>query len=425
MLLKILETLLIYVFVYVLAFDDIFVDGNNSHEMIEQGRTQYQLLREKGNLPRYGTCWKGAIEHIEDGCKNLSEDTQSDMALHITNCFLEMSGHETYNCELDKKANLRSICINSMTDRAFNAYTEFYTHVQNICWFLRGQIWYETISESSFKVGKQLEMSAKNQEELLEAQKESMETQRKILRQEKLLEGVLGDLYASTKAHREILNVLTKSVASFQTWVIGEVSWFDSVIFYVVTGLFIFIFTSVKRGAGARFPLLLILCMNFLIERFICYLLISEDALVDTKLLYQDIYSYIWYCRYFFISVSIFFFIYQSFSYRDISLENNKFLHVISAQNAKILDILSTINNNYIRESSPRSEQFDFVNESINHNGFLKNSKVDLDESSTGTYSERTVRGRRTYSSRPHLLTETHSGRYNLRSSRQNTPDLN
>lgn len=78
-----------------------------------------------------------------------------------------MSGHETYNCDLDRKSNLRGICISSMTDRAFNVYTEFYTHTQNMCSFLRGLVWQEAIAESTHRVGAQLEMSARNQEDLL------------------------------------------------------------------------------------------------------------------------------------------------------------------------------------------------------------------------------------------------------------------
>lgn len=74
------------------------------------------------------------------------------MALKLTNCFLDMSGHEEYHCESDRKQNLRKICISNMSDRAFNVYTEFYTHTQNICWFLRGQIWQEILVERTYEV---------------------------------------------------------------------------------------------------------------------------------------------------------------------------------------------------------------------------------------------------------------------------------
>lgn len=168
------------------------------------------MIKERQALPKYGPCWKASLEHLNEGCRYLSEDTQSDIALHITNCFLEMSGHETYNCELDKKPNLRGICINGMTDRAFNVYTEFYTHTQNICWFLRGQIWHETIAENTLKVGKQLEISAEAQEDLIRVQKESIELQERMLKQGMFLERVLEDVYMSVQAHQDILKVNKK-----------------------------------------------------------------------------------------------------------------------------------------------------------------------------------------------------------------------
>ncbi|KAJ8964774.1 hypothetical protein NQ317_007720 [Molorchus minor] len=118
---QVIQTFFMYIVVYVFAFEDlIYVYGQGNQEMMEHGRAQYQLIKERSTLPQYGSCWKSALENLDEGCRYLSEETQSDIALHITNCFLIMSGHETYNCELDKKPNLRAICINSMSDRAFN-----------------------------------------------------------------------------------------------------------------------------------------------------------------------------------------------------------------------------------------------------------------------------------------------------------------
>ncbi|KAG5898310.1 hypothetical protein JTB14_022999 [Gonioctena quinquepunctata] len=167
----------------------VFVKGIvQNEELVQRGKIQYDLLRKRSNLPQYGSCWKSAVEHLENGCRYLSEHTQSDIALHITNCFLEMSGHPTYYCELDKKSNLRAICINSMSDRAFNVYTEFYTHTQNICWFLQGQIWHEIIADNTIIVGKQLKETAHNQQDLLQAQKESLKLQVKMMEHGELLE---------------------------------------------------------------------------------------------------------------------------------------------------------------------------------------------------------------------------------------------
>ncbi|KAF7265696.1 hypothetical protein GWI33_020779 [Rhynchophorus ferrugineus] len=239
----ILPTFLTTFVVCAVAFEDfIYVYGKDNREMMEQGRAQYQVIKERGTLPKYGPCWKAALDDLNEGCRYLSEDTQSDIAMRITNCFLEMSGHETYNCEHDKKENLRRICINSMTDRAFNVYTEFYTHTQNICWFLRGQIWHETIAENTLKVGKQLELSAKKQEDLIKIQKESIELQEKMMKQGRYLENVLKDVYVSTQSHKEIIEILSRSITNLQSWIVGEISWIDSIIFNVFAMFLIFMY---------------------------------------------------------------------------------------------------------------------------------------------------------------------------------------
>ncbi|XP_048520031.1 uncharacterized protein LOC109537806 isoform X2 [Dendroctonus ponderosae] len=205
----IVHAFLLYFAINSMAFEnDIPLKDDEHKQMSEQGRSQYQLIKEKGTLPKYGACFKAALKHIDKGCRYLNEDTQSDIALHITNCFLQMSGHETYNCELDKKPNLRGICINSMSDRAFNVYTEFYTHTQNICWFLRGQIWHETISENTYRMGRQLAISVEQQQDFNRLQKESMELQVTMLEQGRFLERVLDDVANSTKGHQQLLKVV-------------------------------------------------------------------------------------------------------------------------------------------------------------------------------------------------------------------------
>ncbi|KAK9701223.1 hypothetical protein QE152_g30763 [Popillia japonica] len=220
--LKILQSFICYL-AYVIAFEDlIYVYGQGSQEMQEQGRQQYQLLQERGNLPQYGNCWKSAIRHVNEGCRSLSEDTQAEISLQLTNCFLLMSGHDTYECELNKKPNLRAICINSMSDRAFNVYTEFYTHTQNICWFLRGQIWHETIAENTWKVGEQLHESAKNQEQILQSQRDSLELQEQLMKYSNALEKSMAKFYESSKDQQEILKIFSTSIKSKSTCYTSE-----------------------------------------------------------------------------------------------------------------------------------------------------------------------------------------------------------
>ncbi|KAJ8916140.1 hypothetical protein NQ315_004507 [Exocentrus adspersus] len=441
---------LIYLIVVALAFEDTFyVYSQINQEVMEHGREQYQLLKEKSKLPQYGPCWKGAVEHLDEGCRYLSEDTQSDIALHLMNCFLEMSGHQTYNCELDKKPNLRAICINSMTDRAFNVYTEFYTHTQNICWFLRGQIWHETISENTLKVGKQLEVTAQNQEGLLQAQKESLELQEKMLKHGKFLEHVLEDLYISTKSHQDILKVMSESVTNLQAWIVGEVSWIDSIIFYAMTVFVTFIITSTQRTISARLPVFLLLFLNFLVERLICSSILFSNENMNTDSLYNNIYDFIWYSRYAFIFLSSFILIYRIIVHKDVVVKNNELLNKIQQQNSDIVymlknlktvlvgdkDTVNIVNESLSRKSSDRElncldrTSTDSLLSTISYESKYSTYKHNsYKESSTESTKENNLNNSKSnsngYRKKLFPLNQLQNSRYNLRSSRQNTPDL-
>lgn len=289
---------------------------------------------------------------MDEGCKHLSEESQSDIALHITNCFLEMSGHETYNCELDKKSNLRAICINSMSDRAYNVYTEFFTHTQNICWFLQGQIWQEAISENTWKVGKQLELTALNQEGLLQAQKESLELQERMLKQGRNLEHVLESLHASSNAHQNILMMLSKSVNNLQSWIIGEVSWIDSVVFYMMSVFVMFLLTSSQRTLPSRLPISVLLFFNLLFERMICSFITTGSKDLNISSLYIKIYDFIWYSRYCFVGLAFVIFLYKAVYHSDIHFKNNDILNKIHNQTGRALNDLEYLKCKLVHKSN-------------------------------------------------------------------------
>ncbi|XP_076263711.1 uncharacterized protein LOC143198410 [Rhynchophorus ferrugineus] len=376
----ILPTFLTTFVVCAVAFEDfIYVYGKDNREMMEQGRAQYQVIKERGTLPKYGPCWKAALDDLNEGCRYLSEDTQSDIAMRITNCFLEMSGHETYNCEHDKKENLRRICINSMTDRAFNVYTEFYTHTQNICWFLRGQIWHETIAENTLKVGKQLELSAKKQEDLIKIQKESIELQEKMMKQGRYLENVLKDVYVSTQSHKEIIEILSRSITNLQSWIVGEISWIDSIIFNVFAMFLIFMVTSSRRTISVRLPLFFLLFLNLLTERLICSLYTKHQDKHDTRNLYSNLYDFVWYSRYAFTFLGAIVIVYSIIMFKDVVQYNMTLLNTIQKQNSKILESVENIklskidltkpNVDYIKEDGYISQDSTYKPNSLYKNG--------------------------------------------------------
>nr|XP_022917220.1 uncharacterized protein LOC111426771 [Onthophagus taurus] len=310
MYLKTLQTILSSFLLCTMAFEDVLhVYGMEMNEMTQKGKIQYQLLQERGNLPQYGDCWKNAIRKVDDGCKELSEETQSEVALYLTNCFLAMSGHEIYKCEADKKPNLRGICISTMSDRAFNVYTEFYTHTLNICYFLRGQIWHETIAENTVKLGKQLHDSAVNLEELLKIQKESIELQKNM-----------KEFFVYLTEKHKDFDILTSNFKELQSWLMGKISWVDSFVFYFITSTLTMFITSLNRTVAARFYMLVTIMLNLFIERVIGTII--SNRITNIFDLNQKYYYIISLLRYLVIVILIFLFIYSYFKYVQTSPED-------------------------------------------------------------------------------------------------------
>ncbi|CAG9857729.1 unnamed protein product [Phyllotreta striolata] len=331
-----------------------------NHDLEEIGRGQYQLLKEKSNLPLYGPCWTQGVQLLEQGCHSLGESLQSELALHFTNCFLRMSGHETYDCELDKKPNLRAICISNMSDRAFNVYAEFYTHVQNICSFLQGHVWHRLITENTVHVGLKLKETARNQEGLLKAQQESLELQEKVLRHGRILENVLDDLFVSFQTHKDVLGSLFETVSGLQEWIIGEMSWFDSIVFYIVSIVLVFVLTSSQRTSTARLLMFVLLIINFILERIICSVCVYFIE-GDSFKMHSSVNKYIWLVRYTFVVLTLVILVYYLVTWCDPFGRQVELLRVIQEQNRAILDILSN-----------RENRSNVDRKSVNNDGFLK-----------------------------------------------------
>ncbi|XP_026469857.1 uncharacterized protein LOC113373797 [Ctenocephalides felis] len=204
------------------------------------------IVQQRSNLPVHGDCWKNAVLQLNHECKSLTEDVQQDLSLRFTNCFLEMSGQQTYNCFSDKKPNLRRICIDSMSDRAFNVYTEFYSHTQNMCFYLYNKIWHEKAEETinllnsnTQYVNEQLELAKNLQANLLEQQQRGLEIQDILMRQGKKLsseleishnyvQNIAQNFTTSTKEHSNLLFDIISKINYIQKWVLGEMTWMSN-----------------------------------------------------------------------------------------------------------------------------------------------------------------------------------------------------
>ncbi|KAF4522457.1 hypothetical protein B566_EDAN002541 [Ephemera danica] len=238
----------------------------------DDGQYHFNSILKKSELPDYGSCWNEAIYAIKEGCSRLTEITQSTLALMITDCFMEMSGEEKLLC-----ANLgdladRQKCIKNMPDRAFHVYTEFYTHAQNICFFLKSFVWQEHTEQTigklasiSHVVQSRLEDVRNAHESLLENQKQSLSMQQDLVQHGALLGQILQE--RTTQEQATTLNHLAAKLSALQAWAIGEVSWLESVIYYVVCFAISYLMTSIPRTEHARLYVYIILFTGLSVEQ--------------------------------------------------------------------------------------------------------------------------------------------------------------
>jgi len=113
--------------------------------VVREGQRQYELIKEKSNLPDSGQCWRNAVAHLHEGCRHLTEDLQRELALRFADCFMQSSGHSGIDCisnSQDGGGIDQQACLRNLTDRVFLTYTEFYTHSQSMCLFLMSQVWH-------------------------------------------------------------------------------------------------------------------------------------------------------------------------------------------------------------------------------------------------------------------------------------------
>lgn len=73
----------------------------------------------------------------------------------------------------------------------------------------------------------------------------------------------------SAKDQKELLYEIFSYIRTFQSWIIGEVSWFQSIIFYTVSCIICALFSSSRRTADARITLFSILSLNIVAERIL------------------------------------------------------------------------------------------------------------------------------------------------------------
>jgi hypothetical protein len=258
------------------------------------GETKLTELRGHAKSPNYGHCWMRALLLLEDGCKDLTEDVQQQLAIEFSHCFLLKSGRPTKRCESSEPA---AVCTQRMQREEFSVYTEFFVHTQNICFYLQASLWQEQtentiarLADSSDNVARQLENASELQSELIKQQNISLINQgklmnsgeelRRTLEESKIdVQAMMIDLQKSTTEQRNLIFEVFDRVRSLQSIVMGEFTGFYSLIFYVASILIVYFLTSTSRTSSSRFPLFVVFTLNVVFEWLLAKWCVGSEQL--------------------------------------------------------------------------------------------------------------------------------------------------
>lgn len=336
---------------------------------LSEGEKQYRVIQSNANLPHYGKCWTEAIRQIDATCTDLNEKTQAMLALQFTKCFMSMSGSERdLNSDLDACEDTE--CIGNMSERVFQAYTHFYTHTQNICFYLMHQVWHaETektihlLKSHSQSVSKQLELAGRLQINLLTQQREGLKLQQKLVQHGMNLSDVLIDSQSSlsrlteqfrnsTVEQGRQLGDLFQRLSQFHNWIVGEYTFVEQIMYYFVLLVVIMISTTAKRSENCRFFLFLLAVVNLFIESLFLKYLGADYFIEDIKIVLFDS---LWLIRKVFAGIMVTVYITMTVMFVDSQKLTLNLLQEIHKQNAEILDILKNSKNGPIEELGDRN----------------------------------------------------------------------
>lgn len=249
----------------------------------EAGRAQLELLQSQSQLPQYGKCWTNTLSSMQEGCAHLTDVMQSRLALAYLNCFLLVQGRDTYFC--DDSMSTRE-CLLDITESDRSSLATFFTHTQNICYFLQSQVWHKNTQATISRLSQVSDEVAENLAATTDLQWEALRNQEVIMQQSvnlsriinmssENLHQMISDFRKTTDEQRLLINDIFDKIANLQKTMLGEFSGFYSIVYYTLSILLSYLVTSTPRTSGARFWMFGIVTLNIIVERFVIYLYTS------------------------------------------------------------------------------------------------------------------------------------------------------
>ncbi|KAM7285608.1 uncharacterized protein ISCGN_032501 [Ixodes scapularis] len=221
---------------------------------VTEGRSHYEALVAQG--PLYGPCWLSAVANLHRSCKQLTEETQSRVALDFTNCFLKNLGLSGFDCPAAEPLSQCSALRNMSGHVAFSSYSQFFTHTQVICQFLQSQLWQaqtertvSVLAETSVRVSRDMQRAADGQEHLLRLQRDAQEGQRQLLANGRLLGVELAQSRRLLTEQHSLLGETAEQLYRAHAFFVGQFAAVQSVAYYFMAVVLSLLLTVPKRMA--------------------------------------------------------------------------------------------------------------------------------------------------------------------------------
>ncbi|KAM4697049.1 uncharacterized protein WCC33_015739 [Rhinophrynus dorsalis] len=320
---------------------------------MEKGRAQLQVLQDFARHPRYGECWRQALQRVDVGCKQLDEEEQSRIALAFTHCHLDRSGRDYPPCT--EHSTIRQ-CTRGMDSVAFNTYTEFFTHAHSICYYLQNEIWQEhaqdiilRLTVNSDSVARQLEATNLMAEEMMQAQNATLHSQEEILRnghalKQTLQESTMGvkqvfqEMQQSASEQRVLFSEIFNRITYLHQFVVGESNSLYSFLYNLMACGAVFLLTSTQRTSGARLILFGLVAANVYTERMICsYILGGTDSSFDQT---ENITFWVGISRKISTSIGLSVLLYFTVTHRDVQRQSLEVLQGLQETKSELQSIL-------------------------------------------------------------------------------------
>merc|ERR1712071_648491 len=229
---------------------------------LERGRKRYEELQTK---VKYSDCWAQALQILESGCSKMCDDEQRRVAHQFTYCHMKSSGRVKPSLPDPCPKGVPILtCTREMTEMTFNVFTEFFTHVHDICYHLQQTYWQQQTEDTVRRLASSSQSLAS---QLIESEKLALKT----IEYQRSIEGFTEKIVDQEKRHRDafeelrewiksdVISTITDDFMAFHSVLYKNSQMMGTALFYIGASVATFLITCSTRAHSARFPMLLIL----------------------------------------------------------------------------------------------------------------------------------------------------------------------